>query len=60
MTDRKNINRTKLLKKQAEQGDEVCQAYLNEQALNAKSAGGEAFIETLLDMQDEDDDFRPY
>ena len=51
---------TELVKKQAQEGDKVSQDYLTEQATNAKRGNGFSWIETQLDMEDYDDDFRPY
>jgi len=50
----------KIVDEQAKKGDEVCQDYLSEVALNSKRGGGFSWIEMQLDMEDEDDDFRPY
>lgn len=51
---------TRRIKKQAEKGDKVCAAMLTEIALQTKIGGGCLWIETQLDMEDFDDDFRPY
>ena len=53
-------NLAKIVDEQAKKGDEVCQDYLSEVALNSKRGGGFSWIEMQLDMEDEDDDFRPY
>lgn len=54
------IKLSKKIEEQAKKGDEVCQDYLSEIALNSKRGVGFSWIETQLDMEDEDDDFRPY
>lgn len=60
-TEEQSIARNELIRRQARKGDSICAEYLSLQASNAKIGGGYAFIETMLDMQDEfDDDFRPY
>lgn len=51
--------RLELLRKQARH-DPVCAEYLASIALNSRAGGGRAWIETQLDMEEEDDDFRPF
>lgn len=48
-----------LIRKQARQ-DPVCAEYLSQQAHNFFTGGGIAFIETMLDYDDDVEDFRPY
>lgn len=58
--DKEKISRQQLIRKQARH-DPVCAEYLALQATNAQQGGGLAFIETMLDCEDEEsDDFRPY
>ena len=38
----------------------VCAEYLALIALNSRAGGGRAWIEEQLDMEEDDDDFRPY
>ncbi len=59
-TEREKIKMTQLIRKQAAEGDPVCAEWLSLAALNHKQGGGYGWIETQLDMEDEDDDFRPY
>lgn len=61
MTDeeRQKQARNELIRKQARR-DPVCAEYLSQQAHNAFVGGGFAFIETLMDCEDDEDDFRPY
>ena len=48
-----------LIRKQARY-DPVCSDYISQQAFNYLAGGGFAFIETQLNFEDEEDDFRPY
>lgn len=54
------IARTKMIRKQAAEGDPVCAEYLAVSALNNMAGGGYSWIDTQLDMEDENDDFRPW
>lgn len=60
MTDREKIALTNMIRKQASEGDPVCAELLAISAVNHKQGGGFSWIDTQLDMEDEDDDFRPY
>ncbi len=51
--------RNELVWKQARR-DPVCAEYLSQQAHNAFAGGGFAFIETMMDSEEDEDDFRPY
>ncbi len=51
--------RHELIRKQAHH-DPICAEYLSQQAHNAFDGGGFAFIETQLDSEEDEDDFRPY
>ena len=51
--------RNELIRKQARH-DSICAEYLSQQAHNAFAGGGFAFIETVMDSEEEGDDFRPY
>lgn len=51
--------RNELIRKQARH-DPVCAEYLSQQAFNALAGGGFAFIETQLNSEEDEDDFRPY
>lgn len=57
--DHEKSARDALIKKQA-RTDPVCAEYIAQQATLAQLGGGFAFIPTQLDMEDEDDDFRPF
>ena len=48
-----------LIRKQARQ-DPICSDYISQQAFNHLAGGGFAFIETQLNFEDEEDDFRPF
>lgn len=50
----------KRVRRQAVAGDPVCAEYLSQTALNNRAGGGYSWIETQLDMEDQDDDERPY
>lgn len=56
--DQQKKARMKLLRKQARR-DPVCAEYLGLMAENSMS-GATAFIETVLDSEEDEDDFRPY
>jgi hypothetical protein len=60
LTDHQRILRLELIRKQATEGDSVCTEYLSSIALDSKARDGRVWIETQLDMEDDDDDFRPY
>ena len=60
LNDEQRQARVELIRKQAANGDPVCAEYLSLIALNSRAGGGRAWIETQLDMEDDDDDFRPY
>ena len=51
--------RNELIRRQARH-DPVCAELLSQQAYNAQAGGGFAFIETMLDADEDTDDFRPY
>ena len=51
--------RNDLIRKQARR-DPVCAEYLSLLADNAFAGGGFAFIETMIDSEEDEDDFRPY
>lgn len=51
--------RMALVRKQARH-DPVCAELLALTATMCMEGGGQAFIPTMLDYEDEDDDFRPY
>lgn len=57
--DREKQARNELIRKQARR-DPVCAEYLSQQAFNALAGGGFAFIETQLNFEEDEDDFRPY
>ncbi len=61
MTDeeRQRQARLELLRKQARH-DPVCSEYLALIALNSRAGGGRDWIETQLDMEEDEDDFHPY
>lgn len=48
------------IQKQASENDTACIDVLRESAKNASLGGGFAWIDTQLDMEEEDDDFRPF
>ena len=58
--EQQKLAMTNLIRKQAANGDPVCADALSIAALNFKQGGGYSWIETQLDMEDADDDFRPY
>jgi len=58
--EQQKLAMTNLIRKQAANGDPVCAELLSLSALNHKQGGGYAWIDTQLDMEDDDDDFRPY
>lgn len=58
--EQQKLAMTELIRKQAANGDPVCAELLSLSALNHKQGGGYAWIDTQLDMEDDDDDFRPY
>lgn len=51
--------RYEMIRKQARR-DPICAEYLMQVAINNLADGGFAWIETQLDFEDEEDDFRPY
>ncbi len=51
--------RNELIRKQARR-DPVCAEYLSQQAHNNFVGGGLSFIETQMDSEEDEDDFRPY
>lgn len=57
--DEQKIARNDLIRKQG-RVDPVCAEYISQQARNSKAGGGFSFIETLLDSEEDEDDFRPY
>lgn len=58
--EQQKLARLQLLRKQAANGDPVCAEYLASIALNSRAGGGRAWIETQLDMEEDEDDFRPF
>jgi len=52
--------RLERIRKQAQSGDKVCADYLSQIALDSQANNGRSWIETQLDMEEDDDDFRPY
>ena len=50
----------KQIQEQALDGDSVCTELLAETTKNATSFDGKAWIDTQLDIEDDEDDFRPY
>ena len=57
--EREAAARMALVRKQA-QSDPVCAELLALTATMHMAGGGQAYISTMLDYEDEDDDFRPY
>jgi hypothetical protein len=57
--DTEKIARNELIRQQARR-DPICAEYLALQATNAKAGNGFSFIETQLDAEEDDDDFRPF
>ena len=55
--EKRSIN--ELIRKQARH-DPVCSDYISQQAFNYLAGGGFAFIETQLNFEDNEDDFRPF
>ena len=55
-----SVARLKMIRKQASRGDPVCAEYLSLIALNSRAGGGMDWIETQIDMEEGDDDFRPF
>lgn len=60
ISDKQRQARLELVRKQAREGDSVCAEYLSLIALNSRAGGGRDWIETQLDMEEDDDDFRSY
>ena len=59
-SDTEHLARTELIRKQASAGDPVCAEYLALVALNSRAGGGRDWIETQLDTEEDEDDFRPF
>lgn len=57
--DKQNIARNELIRKQARH-DPVCAEYISQQAYNTLIGGGLSFIETVLNSEEDEDEFRPY
>lgn len=57
--EQQKLARLELVRKQARR-DPICAEYLSQQAHNSFSGGGIAFLETMLDYDDDVEDFRPY
>lgn len=58
--EQQKLAMTNMIRKQAANGDSVCADALSLVALNFKQGVGYSRIESQLDMEDEDDGFRPY
>jgi len=54
------LAKIEMIRKQAVNGDSICADLLSLSALNSSSTGGHAWIDTQIDMEEDDDDFRPY
>lgn len=57
--DQQNLARSELVRKQARR-DFVCSEYLAFQASNNLAGGACAFIETMVESEEDEEDFRPY
>lgn len=60
MKVKNNSNLFPQIRKQAAEGDPVCAELLSLSALNHQQGGGYEWIDMQLDMEDDDDDFRPF
>ena len=61
LDDEQRKARLELLRQQAKiHRNPICAEYLALTALNSRAGGGMDWFEEQLDMEEDDDDFRPY